>query len=464
MFIDDWRCDQYRWCNSGVKKLPKHSPKIKKSYFQIDSPDNGASHAFTKHAYQLLSPTTDKGNAVLIHYLGNEAAAIDFPHGNSSQLTRAHVRTFPSVIEKLKNSCAHGTAATVYRNLVADIPPSTHIAVLQPKDTRQVKNIKSQLQKTFKLTHDSLYNLHEIAADIPDFVHVIITHPDLICVCGSKELLQEFDRVLLLQSPVPQLLSYDTTFQLGDFYLSTLAFRHTLFEGGPVLPVAFLLHERKISSCHEELFKVCSKLVPSLKLTNKPIVTDEEQAYINVISKYLPSAPHLRCWNHIMQDVKRWLTHHGASSDDKTVYINDLKELFHLPTQEDYSGHLQALAKKWSAPFFDYYNRNIHPDIATIARWSIQRLGVYHPFNGVTNNQARNQFCTEAATRLERSTSGLYDIGTTLFARLLYVRNFTWSAEFGQLSPASKICYQLSHPYAITSAQDLLSQGYCDTY
>ena len=102
MFIDDWRCDQYRWCNSGVKKLPKHSPKIKKSYFQIDSPDNGASHAFTKHAYQLLSPTTDKGNAVLIHYLGNEAAAVDFPHGNSSQLTRAHVRTCPSVIEKLK--------------------------------------------------------------------------------------------------------------------------------------------------------------------------------------------------------------------------------------------------------------------------------------------------------------------------------------------------------------------------
>ena len=141
--------------------------------------------------------------------------------------------------------------------------------MLQPKDTRQVKNIKSQQQKTFKLTHDCLYNLHEIAADVPDFVHVIITHPDLICVCGSKELLEEFDRVLLLESPVPKLLSYDTTFQLGNFYLSTLAFRPTL---GPVLPVAFLIHERKVSSCHEELFKVCSKLVPSLKYTKKPIL------------------------------------------------------------------------------------------------------------------------------------------------------------------------------------------------
>ena len=46
------------------------------------------------------------------------------------------------------------------------------------------------------------------------------------------------------------------------------------------------------------------------------------------------------------------------------------------------------MAKKWSASFFDYYNQNIQPDIATIARWAIERLGVYHPFSGVTNNQA----------------------------------------------------------------------------
>ena len=94
-----------------------------------------------------------------------------------------------------------------------------------------------------KLTHDTLCNLHEIAADILDFVHVVITHPDLVCICGSKEVLQEFDRVPLLQSPVTQLWSYDTTIQLGDFYLSTLAFRHTLFEEGPVFPAAFLLYE-----------------------------------------------------------------------------------------------------------------------------------------------------------------------------------------------------------------------------
>ena len=53
---------------------------------------------------------------------------------------------------------------------------------------------------------------------MPDFVHSIHMHPDLVCACD------EFDRVLLLQSPVSQLLLYDTIIKLRDFYLSTLAF------------------------------------------------------------------------------------------------------------------------------------------------------------------------------------------------------------------------------------------------
>ena len=94
----------------------------------------------------------------------------------------------------------------------------------------------------------------ELAVDLPNFVRALCTHPDLICICSNKELLDELDRVLLVQSPTPQLLSYDTTFQLGDFYVSTLAFRHTLFKEAPVIPLALLIHERKLQACHDELF------------------------------------------------------------------------------------------------------------------------------------------------------------------------------------------------------------------
>jgi len=50
----------------------------------------------------------------------------------------------------------------------------------------------------------------EIAIDMPDFVHSVCIHPDLVCVIGQKALLNEFDQVLLLDSPSYQLLSYMT--------------------------------------------------------------------------------------------------------------------------------------------------------------------------------------------------------------------------------------------------------------
>ena len=78
-----WHCDHYRWSNQVVKPLPKYNPQVMKSYFQTDTP-NGLSKQFTEHAYQLITPA-DANNIALIHYIGNESHAIDFPHGNTSQ-------------------------------------------------------------------------------------------------------------------------------------------------------------------------------------------------------------------------------------------------------------------------------------------------------------------------------------------------------------------------------------------
>ena len=98
---------------------------------------------------------------------------------------------------------------------------------------------------------------------------------------------------------------------------------------------------------------------------NKPIVTDEEQAYVNNIGQYLPAVAHLRCWNHVLRDAKRWLQSHGAPAQDVSVYLTDMRGLFHLEK-------LDEMVQKWSAPFLDYYKSNIHPDIMSIARWAIE--------------------------------------------------------------------------------------------
>ena len=103
-------------------------------------------------------------------------------------------------------------------------------------------------------------------------------------MCGHRSLADELDGLLQAASNIPQLLSYDTTFQLGDFYLSAFLFRHTTFSSSPVIPCFFLLHERKFQSCHEELREI-AKRVPNLVNGKKdiPLVTDEEVGIYQVI-------------------------------------------------------------------------------------------------------------------------------------------------------------------------------------
>ena len=122
---------------------------------------------------------------------------------------------------------------------------------------------------------------------------------------GKKEILAEFEKVLLLQSPSSQLLSYDTTFQLGDLYVSALVFHHTLFRETPIIPAMFLLHERKFQQCHQQLFQEAVKLVPALKTVKHPMVTDEEKGIVNAVETYLPNIVRVRCWNYTIRDITR---------------------------------------------------------------------------------------------------------------------------------------------------------------
>ena len=130
---------------------------------------------------------------------------------------------------------------------------------MKPRNSKQIANLQQNERSKSRLTHDALYNLHELAYDLRPFVVLIKTFPDVLIVCGHGSLAEELDGLLQAESEVPQLLSYDTTFQLGDFYLSVFLFRHTTFSSSPVIPCFFLIHERKFQSCHEELMREIAK-------------------------------------------------------------------------------------------------------------------------------------------------------------------------------------------------------------
>ena len=118
-------------------------------------------------------------------------------------------------------------------------------------------------------------NWHSTFQDL--IIHKINTFPDLTCVCGHKELLDEVDKVLMLNE-TQLLLLYDITFQLGDFYVPPLLFHHTLVKKRSCIPTIFFIHKCKFAETHQLLFQEVGLYIPSIKKSKACLVTKRKQS------------------------------------------------------------------------------------------------------------------------------------------------------------------------------------------
>ena len=195
--------------------------------------------------------------------------------------------------------------------------PVSHKRALHLWNSKKVENIWTNQLHNRRISRDSLYNLHKPAIDIPDFIHANRTHSDLVCICGQRASFQELNRVLhYMYFYNHPLLSYDTCtkFHLGDTHVSVLLFRHTLFKVGQLIQAEVMLDQRKFQFSHSELhvLTLCIKAIPFLKGTKHHIVLDNEKGTVNTITTNMLWAILLRCWNHLLQDVTKWLHNHDA--------------------------------------------------------------------------------------------------------------------------------------------------------
>ena len=154
-------------------------------------------------------------------------------------------------------------------------------------------------------------------------------------------------------------MSYDTTFNIGNFYITPIIFRHTLFEGNPFIPLAFMMHERKIQMCHEKFVKHLKKRIPNLSQANIPVVVDREQGITNAF-ELETKVPVLHCWNHTKQDFKYWLRDHNVKADERKIYLNDLGIIMHSKNLEEFELTFKELSAKWSQPAIDYFETNLN--------------------------------------------------------------------------------------------------------
>lgn len=158
---------------------------------------------------------------------------------------------------------------------------------------------------------------------------ILLHNVPLITLTG---MIEDFKKLLRRDDLETLCISYDTTFDMGDFYLSVLTYRQTEFEETPVIPLIFMIHEKKFESIHDFFFQRLTELVPELSSSSHVvIVSDEETSIVNSIKKHLPDVPRFRCWLHTLQCIKRKLRSLGivdkkTLQEFKTDFINLLNQ------------------------------------------------------------------------------------------------------------------------------------------
>ena len=125
-----------------------------------------------------------------------------------------------------------------------------------------------------------------------DYIHVLELTRDNVCtVVGLPSMIGDFKQLHVTLSPPT--LYYDTTFCMGDFYVSCLLYRNVVFDGSPVMPLLMLIHERRTTESHELLFKWFRKLTSILSAV---VVADREQAITNAVHNILPGSSGTILW------------------------------------------------------------------------------------------------------------------------------------------------------------------------
>lgn len=109
-------------------------------------------------------------------------------------------------------------------------------------------------------------NCVELFYELNGFIWSVTPVPNVLIPLGNRKLLMDAGHLAALGTTGVDrfCVYYDTTFTMGDFYVSPLVFRHPLFEGSPVIPMAFLIHERKFIFDHHQFWDFVLQLCPGV--------------------------------------------------------------------------------------------------------------------------------------------------------------------------------------------------------
>ena len=243
----------------------------------------------------------------------------------------------------------------------------------------------------------------------PDqYVQSIRLAPDPTVVLFNETQLNDMEQ-FCASSDKASVLGIDVTFNLGRFYVTLCTYQNfkvvNVRGKHPIMVGPALIHSSKDQSNFDILFQDITSRRPSLATSLRAYGTDGEQALYNAAAGAFPFATHLRCANHLRDNITTHLRKQLLPETVIKEVLNDIfgtvseKGLIHA-TEKEFEDKMKLLQKRWdslekqhkpSAVVFRWFRIHIAPIIRENMRCELLRdLGIEEEKYTQNNSESLN--------------------------------------------------------------------------
>ena len=406
---------------ASVKCCPSTSKKryytlVRRHYTCKSSPD------LSRHISILSDPSGQQKPCQFIQYRfsGMEHSVVVKPHGNSKKRKRPYKRTCPSTLKDLETELKqHPPKRAVFRveqkrgsilsaSCVGDLPRNSLQAsrIRCKKKTNQeagVSNPNDPLQAL-------VVKFKEESRNPDQYVQSIHLVPDPTIVLFNDTQLNDMEQ-FCASSDKASVLGIDVTFNLGRFYVTLCTYQNfkVVNERGrhPIMVGPALIHSSKDQSNFDILFQEITNRKPALATSLRAYGTDGEQALSNAAAPAFPFATHLRCANHLRDNITTHLRKQLLPEAVIKEVLSDTfgtaseKGLIHA-SEKEFDDKMKLLQRRWdllekqhkatgAAVVFKWFRLHVAPIIRENMRCELLRdLGLEEEKYTQNNSESLN--------------------------------------------------------------------------
>lgn len=250
------------------------------------------------------------------------------PHGNSS-IGAPFFRTADTAKRRHREIAAANTPRQTIRIATKECGGELEAKGISslPRNTQQIKNYRRSGHKDSNVLYSVMLQCKLAEGTSDAFVRDVKAAPDPQSVLFFDWQLRDLVRFLTDENKF-SIFTTDTTYNLGDFYVTPTTYRHLMLsditsQKHPVMAGPVLVHQRKnflsFNYFANTLIGFEKKLIHV-----QAFGTDGDHALIEAFGHNFPHAKQLRCFIHMKKNIESKLKENGLPSSISQEFISDI--------------------------------------------------------------------------------------------------------------------------------------------